>query len=249
MYRLWAYVFGLVALALPSPPVFAESPEEEKWSALRVEMVETIQHHARFAASALDGKPLDKRVLGVIGRVPRHLFVPNYSRPKAYANRPLPIGFGQTISQPFIVALMTHLSKVEKDDVILEIGTGSGYQAAILAHLVQQVCTIEIIPGLAQKSADLFKRLELSNIKAKTGDGYYGWAECGPFDAIVVTAAATHVPLPLIRQLKPGGRMVIPVGSPFATQQLMLVTRLKDGRAKIRQLLPVVFVPLTGGNR
>jgi len=249
MCRLWAYYFGLVVLAFPSTPVFAESPEEEKWSVLRAEMVETIQHHARFAASALDGKPLDKRVLGVIGRVPRHLFVPNYSRPKAYADRPLPIGFGQTISQPFIVALMTHLSKVKKDDVILEIGTGSGYQAAILAQLAQQVCTIEIIPGLAEKSADLFKRLELSNIKAKTGDGYNGWVECGPFDAIVVTAAATHVPLPLIRQLKPGGRMVIPVGSPFATQQLMLVTKLKDGRAKIRQLLPVVFVPLTGENR
>jgi len=156
----------------------------------------------------------------------------------------VPIGFGQTISQPFIVALMTDLLDVEPGDVVLEIGTGSGYQAAVLSPLVARVCSIEIIPGLGAPAAE---RLGYDNVRVRVADGYNGWPECGPFDAIVVTAAADHVPPPLVSQLKPGGRMVIPVGGIFATQYLTLVEKSAAGEVRARQLLPVQFVPLTRG--
>jgi protein-L-isoaspartate(D-aspartate) O-methyltransferase len=157
----------------------------------------------------------------------------------------LPIGYGQTISQPYIVAIMTDLLKLEPDDRVLEIGTGSGYQAAVLAELVQQVYSIEIIGDLARRARAVLDRLGYEQVKTRVGDGYYGWQEEAPFDAIMVTAAADHVPPPLIKQLKPGGRMLIPVGSRFMTQQLVLVTKDEDG-ITTRLLLPVRFVPLTG---
>jgi protein-L-isoaspartate(D-aspartate) O-methyltransferase len=185
-------------------------------------------------------------VLQVMGTVPRREFVPDRVKGEAYADRPLPIGSGQTISQPFIVAIMTDLLRVGKNDVVLEIGTGSGYQAAVLAHLVRRVFTIEIIPELAKGAAERLRRLGYANIETRVGDGYYGWEEAAPFDGIVVTAAATSIPPPLIRQLKPGGRMVIPVGAPFALQYLTLVEVDAERRATTRQLLPVAFVPLTG---
>jgi protein-L-isoaspartate(D-aspartate) O-methyltransferase len=177
--------------------------------------------------------------------VPRHAFVPPDQQPYAYEDRPLPIGHGQTISQPFIVALMTDLLNVEANDRVLEVGTGSGYQAAILATLVDQIHTIEIIPELARTAG---KRLEqmFPNVVTRVGDGYYGWPEAAPFDGIVVTAAAGTVPPPLVQQLKPGGRMVIPVGSRFAVQHLMLVEKDRNGSVTTRQLLPVQFVPLLG---
>jgi protein-L-isoaspartate(D-aspartate) O-methyltransferase len=178
--------------------------------------------------------------------VPRHEFVPERLRRQAYANRPLPIGYGQTISQPYIVALMTDLVEPGADDRVLEIGTGSGYQAAVLATLVGEVYTIEIIEPLGLAARARLERLGYDNVEVRLGDGYYGWPERAPFDAIVVTAAASHVPPPLIQQLKPGGRMVIPVGSRFLVQQLVLVTKDADGRVTTRQLLPVRFVPLTG---
>jgi protein-L-isoaspartate(D-aspartate) O-methyltransferase len=180
--------------------------------------------------------------------VPRHLFVPLASRGLAYENRPLAIGHGQTISQPYIVALMTDLLAVSPGDKVLEVGTGSLYQAAILAWLGAEVYTMEIIEPLAKEADDRLKRLALANIRTRAGDGYYGWPEQAPFDAIIVTAAASHVPPPLIGQLKPGGRMIIPVGSGFHTQQLLLITKENDGRLTTRQVLPVVFVPLTGGS-
>ena len=164
----------------------------------------------------------------------------------AYANRPLPIGHGQTISQPFIVALMTDLLDLQADHRVLEIGTGSGYQAAVLAALVKQVHTIEIIPELAQSAERRFERLGIGNISVKTGDGYFGWPEAGPFDGIMVTAVGPDVPPDLLKQLKVGGRMVLPVGSQYGTQNLTLVTRLADGKHKAEQVLPVAFVPLTG---
>jgi protein-L-isoaspartate(D-aspartate) O-methyltransferase len=188
-------------------------------------------------------------VMTAIARVPRHQFVPATQVSHAYDNRPLPIGYGQTISQPYIVALMTDLIQPQPEQVVLEIGTGSGYQAAVLAELVERVYSIEIIEPLAQRAAEQLKALNYDNIQTRVGDGYYGWEEAAPFDAIVVTAAASHIPPPLIRQLKPGGRMVIPVGAQFLAQYLLLVEKQQDGAVTTRQILPVRFVPLTGDGR
>ena len=167
-------------------------------------------------------------------------------QPFAYENRPLPIGHGQTISQPYIVALMTDLIKLDSDDVVLEIGTGSGYQAAILATLVKHVYSIEIIETLADESAARLKRLGYDNVTTTLADGYYGWEAHAPFDAIIVTAAASHVPPPLVQQLAPGGRMIIPIGGRFMTQQLLLLEKTDDNEVITRQVAAVRFVPLTG---
>ena len=183
------------------------------------------------------------RVLGMVGR---HRFVPANLQSQAYENRPLPIGYGQTISQPYIVALMTDLLEPQAGDVVLEIGTGSGYQAAILSRLVGQVYSIEIIPELAVSASARLQRLGFENVEVKNADGYYGWQEHAPFDAIIVTAASSHIPPPLVSQLKPGGVMLIPVGSPFQVQQLTLVKKSKNGELTTRQILPVRFVPFTG---
>jgi protein-L-isoaspartate(D-aspartate) O-methyltransferase len=221
-------------------------PAEPDYAAQRAEMVRVIKDYAGQQGSAVAGGHLAPEVLRMMAVVPRHEFVPERLKAEAYADRPLPIGFGQTISQPFIVAIMTDLLHVGKDDAVLEIGTGSGYQAAVLAQLARRVYTIEIIPGLADGAAERLRRLGYANVETRVGDGYYGWEEAGPFDGIVVTAAATSIPPPLIRQLKPGGRMVIPVGAPFALQYLTLVELDAERRATTRQLLPVAFVPLTG---
>ncbi|SCY57339.1 protein-L-isoaspartate(D-aspartate) O-methyltransferase [Nitrosospira sp. Nl5] len=187
-------------------------------------------------------------VIAAVGKVERHRFVPGWLTAFAYINRPLPIGHGQTISQPVIVALMTDLINVKAGDKVLEIGTGSGYQAAVLAEIVESVYTLEIIEPLGKEATERLKSLGYDNVKVRVGDGYYGWPEAAPFDAIVVTAAASHVPPPLIKQLKPGGRMVIPLGAHFMTQYLMLVEKHMDGSVTTRQILPVGFVPLTGGH-
>jgi protein-L-isoaspartate(D-aspartate) O-methyltransferase len=186
-----------------------------------------------------------RAVIEAMRRVPRHEFVPPRRRRRAYDNRPLPIGHGQTISQPYIVAYMTDQLKLQPGDKVLEIGTGSGYQAAILSELTPKVYTIEIIRALAEQAQARFERLGYKTIQAKTGDGYYGWPEHAPFDAVIVTCAAGTIPPPLIRQLKPGGRMCIPVGPTGATQRLILVTKDADGAVKSKSLIPVVFVPLT----
>ena len=212
----------------------------------REAMLETVRAHAATAVEALGAPAIEPRVLEAMRKVPRHLFVPPGQRPHAYEDRPLPIGRGQTISQPFIVALMTDLLDLGPGDTVLEVGTGSGYQAAVLAELAGRVRTIEIIPDLARTAGELLGRL-YGNVEARAGDGYHGWPEAAPFDTIVVTAAASHVPPPLVRQLRPGGRMVIPVGGRFSVQQLVLVEKDGAGRVTTRQLLPVAFVPLTGG--
>ena len=232
-------IFALTGLA------FADALDDP-YAAQRRRMVRTITADVKATSARLGEPVLATRVLDVMGRVPRHEFVPDRLRRLAYANRPLPIGYGQTISQPYIVAVMTDLLDVDHDDVVLEVGTGSGYQAAVLAALVQQVYSIEIIPALAQRTQKQLLRLGYDNIETRIGDGYYGWEAYAPFDAIIVTAAASHLPPPLIEQLKPTGRMVIPVGGPFLTQQLMLVHKTAAGRVKTRQVLPVVFVPLKG---
>lgn len=188
----------------------------------------------------------DSRVMDAMGRVARHRFVPADQAPYAYENRPLPIGYGQTISQPYIVALMTDLMNARPGDKVLEIGTGSGYQAAILAELGAKVFTIEIIEPLGTQAAERLKQSGYKAVTARVGDGYYGWKEHAPFDAIMVTAAASHIPPPLVQQLNPGGRMVIPVGSSFLVQHLMLVEKAPDGSVTSQQILPVRFVPLTG---
>ncbi|WP_025041389.1 protein-L-isoaspartate(D-aspartate) O-methyltransferase [Nitrosospira briensis] len=192
--------------------------------------------------------PPSSSVMAAMEKVQRHRFVSAWLTPFAYLNRPLPIGYGQTISQPLIVARMTDLLKVKKDDKVLEIGTGSGYQAAVLAEIAGSVYTIEIIEPLGKQAGERLKSLGYDNIKTKVGDGYYGWPEAAPFDAIMVTAAASHVPPPLLKQLKPGGRMVIPLGTHFMTQYLMLVEKQADGSVTTHQIVPVSFVPLVGGH-
>lgn len=184
-----------------------------------------------------------RQTLEAMRNVPRHLFVPAAQQRFAYYDRPLPIGFGQTISQPYIVAYMTEAIKPEAGQKVLEIGTGSGYQAAVLAEIVDQVFTIEIVKELALTSKAVLEK-SYTNVSVKQGDGYYGWEDQGPFDAIIVTAAAEYIPPPLVEQLKDGGKMMIPVGSPFQVQQLMLVEK-KDGKITTRSLMPVRFVPFT----
>ena len=236
-----------LAVALAALVAVAAAAEDNPHADERARMIQTIEAHAQRATGALGRDYIDPKVLAVMDQVPRHEFVSPWHQDSAYEDRPLPIGHGQTISQPFIVALMTDMLEVGPDDVVLEVGTGSGYQAAVLARLVQDVHTIEIIPELADTAEERLARLGYDNVRTSTGDGYYGAPEAAPFDAIVVTAAANQVPPPLIQQLRPGGRMVIPVGGGFALQHLMLVEKEEDGRVRTRQTLPVRFVPLTRG--
>jgi len=188
----------------------------------------------------------DKQVLAAMDKIPRHLLVGERYRKDAYSDHPLPIGEGQTISQPYVVALMTEALKLRPNDRVLEIGTGSGYQAAVLAEMVKEVKSIEIRQGLSQTSAARLKELGYTNVMVKYGDGYFGWAEYAPFDAVIITAAVNHIPPPLIRQLKVGGRLILPLGSTVFYQTLTLVTKLKGGELDVQQLDPVTFVPMTG---
>ena len=189
----------------------------------------------------------DRRVLKAMQRVPRHSFVRSSDMAKAYQDRPLPIGFGQTISQPYMVAFMTEILKLTGTEKVLEIGTGSGYQAAVLAETAGQVFSIEIIPQLYTSAKKRLERLGYGHVRLKSDDGYYGWPKAAPFDRIMVTAAAGHIPPPLIRQLKPGGSMVIPVGKPWMIQTLILVEKNQKGEVRTRSLMSVRFVPLTRG--
>jgi protein-L-isoaspartate(D-aspartate) O-methyltransferase len=228
----------LAAVLLLALPAMAG----DDYAALRKGLVDELRTYAGYAGD----EPFSDEVLATLGRVQRHRFVPAGQVRHAYENRPLPIGHGQTISQPYIVALMTDLLEPDESDIVLEVGTGSGYQAAVLAELVDHVYSIEIIEALAESSRERLQRLGYDNVSTKLGDGYFGWEEHAPFDSIVVTAAASHVPPPLIEQLKPGGRMVIPVGGRFMTQLLLLLEKGDDGEIVTRQIGAVRFVPLTG---
>jgi protein-L-isoaspartate(D-aspartate) O-methyltransferase len=212
-------------------------------AAERREMVDEVAALAGLVGRETGRSGLSPRVLDALGKVPRHEFVPPAQRSSAYRNRPLSIGNGQTISQPFIVALMTDLLALKPDDKVLEIGTGCGYQAAVLAELAEDVYTIEIIESLGEGAAKTLERLGYANVRAKIGDGYKGWPEHAPYDAIIVTAAPDHIPEPLVAQLKPGGRLVIPVGKLF--QELMVITKNADGTTTRKDVVPVQFVPLT----
>ncbi len=205
---------------------------------------------SRLVDQSIVGRGIsDEAVVRAMRTVPRHEFVPPSGTGMAYQDRPLPIGHGQTISQPYIVAYMTEVLNVHGDDTVLEVGTGSGYQAAVLAEIVDQVYTVEIIEPLAEQARGRFDELEYENVHTKTGDGYYGWEEHAPFDAIIVTAAAGHVPPPLVNQLVTGGTMVIPVGRVYEVQTLIKITKQPDGSVASEQLLPVRFVPLTGAGQ
>ena len=207
-------------------------------------MLDTIRMEADYSGAYTGRKAFDKRVMQAMNDVDRKLFVPEIFQKQAYDNGPLAIGHGQTISQPYIVALMTDLLNTTPEDIVLEVGTGSGYQAVILSRLVKKVYSIEKIPELAESSRAKLKSQGYRNIEILCNNGYYGWQEKAPFDSIIVTAAAPHIPESLISQLKPGGRMVIPVGQPQKRQRLMLVTKDMQGNTSTESILSVVFVPL-----
>jgi protein-L-isoaspartate(D-aspartate) O-methyltransferase len=228
-------LLAFAALALAPPAERAQDREL---------MVLTIESLAASAGPA-SIRSIDRKVLGAMRKVPRHLLVPEEVRAEAYQNTPLPIGYEQTISQPYIVALMTDLLDVRPEHVVLEVGTGSGYQAAVLGELVAQVYTIEIVEALAERATRQLAELGYRNVTVRAGDGYAGWPEHAPFDRIIVTAGATHVPQPLIDQLKPGGRMVIPVGRAWNRLDLTVVEKTKAGKLRTQRILPVAFVPLT----
>ena len=231
-----------LALALGA----SEPPAADERAAEREAMVRDIVALAVETAPTTGRRELSPRVLDALRAVPRHRFVPAGLVDAAYDNRPLPIGHGQTISQPFIVALMTELAAVGPDHVVLEVGTGSGYQAAVLAALAARVYTIEIVDPLGREAAARLASLGIRNVEVTIGDGYAGRADRAPFDAIVVTAGAPHVPQPLVDQLKPGGRLVIPVDRGPWGQDLVLYEKKDDGTLKRTVVLPVRFVPLTG---
>ena len=218
---------------------------QDGYAAQRRQMLEDITRLTRETRFETGRAALSERVMTAMAKVPRHRFVPASEERSAYDNRPLPIGSGQTISQPYIVALMTDLMEVKPTDKVLEIGTGSGYQAAVLAELARMVYTIEIVEPLGREAAQRFETLGYRNIVAKIGDGYQGWAEQAPFDSIMVTAAAREIPQPLIEQLKTGGKLIIPAGAHSGAQMLYLVEKQQDGKIARREVLAVRFVPLT----
>lgn len=235
----------MLVLSMAAAARDATAQEDARCVRERAAMVETIKDYARSRPAVLGQQGFSQRVLEAMGQTKRHLFIPNRSCSIAYADTPLPIDLGQTISQPFIVALMTQLAEVAPDNVVLEIGTGSGYQAAVLAHLARKVYTIEIVPQLAESATKALRDLAYDNVEVRLGDGYAGWPECGPFDAIVVTAALGQIPPPLIEQLKAGGRLVMPVGADYGTQQLTVVEKIAADRTTTRAVAPVRFVPFT----
>ena len=219
---------------------------EQQFDLMRQQMILEVVAETVFLTPQLGKAALNARVIDAMARIPRHEFVPVELRPYGYLNRPLPIGCGKTISQPFIVALMTDLLDPQPSDVVLEVGAGVGYQAAILAELVKQVYSIELIEELARDAERRLQRLGYRNVEVRTGNGYYGWPEHAPFDKIIVTAAPDLFPPPLIAQLKPCGRMVIPAGIPD-TQQLVLVEKTEDGKLLTKEILPVRFSELDEG--
>jgi protein-L-isoaspartate(D-aspartate) O-methyltransferase len=237
-----ALILGGIASAMAATSTDGDRASEqarerqERWQRQQRQQMVAEQIRARGVTSP--------QVLAAMEQVPRHLFVPESERDQAYEDHPLPIGGGQTISQPYVVALMTALLDLTPRSRVLEIGTGSGYQAAVLSRLAAEVYTIEIVPALGERARDTLARLGYGNVRVRLGDGYRGWPEAAPFDAIVLTAAPHSVPPPLIAQLKPGGRLVVPVGG--FDQDLMVLTKAPDGSIKQEKVLPVRFVPMTG---
>ncbi|MCU7843731.1 MAG: protein-L-isoaspartate(D-aspartate) O-methyltransferase [Candidatus Thiodiazotropha sp. (ex Monitilora ramsayi)] len=212
----------------------------------REQMIRDIERELDGTRNLVGRSAFSEPVMNALQEVPREAFVPLSERRLAYNNGPLPIGCGQTISQPYIVALMTDLLDVDAESVVLEVGTGSGYQAAVLSRVVSQVYSIEIIEALSQRASEVLRRLSYDNVVCRCSDGYLGWPEHGPYDGILVTAACREIPQPLVTQLKPGARMVVPVGPAFSYQDLVLVEKSDEGEVSERKILGVAFVPLTG---
>lgn len=237
----------LLCAALVAHAISAAADEPDV-TGLQAAMLAEIQRDFRETRGYTGRDTLTPRVLSALADVPRHEFVDHHDTEVAYINRPLPIGHGQTISQPFIVALMTDLLDPEPTDIVLEVGTGSAYQAAVLAKLVAHVYTIEIIPELARSAAARLTQLGYDNVSVRTGDGYFGWPEHGPYDGIIVTAVGPDIPRALLDQLKVGGRLVLPLGTQNTGQNLTVVTKGADGAYDTRDVLPVAFVPLTGNH-
>jgi protein-L-isoaspartate(D-aspartate) O-methyltransferase len=237
---------ALMTAALVMPVGAGEEPQ---FAALRGQMVEAIRDYAKLVHETEGVPAVDGPVLEVMARVPRHLFVPAPLRPLAYHNRPLPVGQGQNIAQPYLVALMTSLARVHRGDVVYETGTGAGYHAAVLAEIADRVYSVEVIDRLAIRAARILEELGYRNVETRIGDGYFGWPEKGPFDVIIVKEAIDHIPPPLLKQLKPGGRLVAPVGPLHDSQYLTLVEKDADGALKFTNVLQVRFSPLQGGQR
>lgn len=232
-------LFVILVMALLG---FSEYPAMEKSNSSS----KTSEQRKKMVKEQLISRGIrDKKVLDAMSEIPRHLFVDRSFRDRAYGDHPLPIGGGQTISQPYVVALMTEALKLKPSDRVLEIGTGSGYQAAVLAEIVKEVYTIEIRERLVESAGKLLKELGYKNIRIKYADGYFGWKENAPFDAIIVTASANHIPPPLIKQLKEGGRLIIPLGSTVYYQTLTLAAK-RQGQLEVEQMGGVTFVPMTG---
>ena len=267
IYFSLVLLFSIIAiLHTPIPPAVAfgdegktagankesEPNESEEEKASRPDhshraFSERVEERGKMVARQIKARGVDDpNVLVSLRTVPRHSFVRHDDLRRAYSDQPLPIGKGQTISQPYIVGYMTDVLELGPESKVLEIGTGSGYQAAVAAEIAREVYTIEIIEALAEKAEERLKELGYGNVFAKAGDGYYGWEEKGPFDAIIITAAAGLMPPPLKEQLKAGGKMILPLGSPYGAQTLVLVTKDEKGRIRSRSLLPVRFVPMTG---
>ena len=254
-YTLRARVLAFIAAGFffvwPSAGIrvfAAQQPDEaqQKYTESRLNLVHTIENHVRETSAYLGKAVLSPTVIQAIGLVPRHEFVPERLRSRAYEDRPLPIGYDQTISQPYIVAVMTDLLELQPGCKVLDIGTGSGYQAAILAEICDTVYTIEIVAALGQEARARLERLGYENITVRIGDGFHGWPSQQPFDAIIVAAVAADLPPPLLEQLKSGGRMIIPLHSGIRGQQLVLVEKHSDEKITRQEILPVRFVPLTG---
>ena len=245
MKRQHGLMSTLVAMTLFAGlvgPVVGDSWREKAKLALWTEVerqIASIEYESGFGQ-------LSSAVRDALWEVPRENFVPDKQKRYAYQNRPLPIGYAQTISQPLIVALMSEMLEVQPGDRVFELGTGSGYQAAVLDAMGAEVYSVEIVPELGERARKTLDDNGHEGVRTRIGDGYFGWEEAAPFDAIIVTAGSDHIPPPLIRQLKPGGRMMIPVGSRYLTQQLVLVVRDMQGKVTTREIIPVTFVPLTG---
>jgi protein-L-isoaspartate(D-aspartate) O-methyltransferase len=233
-------VWSLTAMAAP--------PNLDRYAAQRNRLVDLIERDVSATSEYLGTKHLDPAVVRALRAVPREQFVPRALHNQAYRDHPLPIGHGQTISQPYIVAVMSHLTGIRSGQRIFELGTGSGYQAAVLAEMGAKVYSVEIVPELAQRAAETLAGLGYDQVHVRAGDGYQGWPEAAPFDAVIVTAAHPDIPQPLVEQLAIGGRMVMPVGEIGGTQQLMVLTKHEDNRLTRRNVLPVRFVPITGSS-
>lgn len=253
MHGVFAAIFCLL-IALPACGTAETSGRDPvvdlgDYKAMRMVLLDSIRGHTKATAIQTGVPEIDDNVMEVLAKIPRHEFVPEPLRKLAYLDIPLPLGHKQKISQPFLIALMTHIAKVRKTDVVFETGTGAGYQAAILAELAGAVYSVEVVRPLAQSAAERLKNMGFDKVQVKAGDGYYGWPEKGPFDVIIVKEAVHHIPPPLLNQMKPGGRMVVPVGPLDQGQMLKLVTKSESGVISQKDILPVRFAPLQGGER